>query len=184
MREVLEPLGRIAGVRMAVLVSLDGVPVVVRGRETEDERGVDLSAESADSLAALASGWLHGLTRSIAPLSWEPPRSVVLRAARGTLIMLHAPGSVLLVLLDSGTHPEDLQLPMEGAVARIQRILRSRHVEPQPAESPEEPPYGYSHGAAEPPPAYGAGPKSNAGQDPRFVPTDTARKPIPRDLPG
>ncbi len=184
MREVLEPLGRIAGVRMAVLVSLDGVPVVVRGREAEEERGVDLSGESAESLAALASGWLHGLTRSIAPLSWEPPRSVVLRAARGTLLMLHAPGSVLLVLLDSGSHPEDLQLPMEGAVARIQRILRSRRSEPAPAPPPDDLHYGHPGGPPGPPPVYGALPKSNAGQDPRFIPTDTARKPIPRDLPG
>ena len=39
--------------------------------------------------------------------------------------MLHAPGAVLLVLLDRGMRPEELRLPMEGAVARMQRVLRS-----------------------------------------------------------
>ena len=53
MKQVLEPLSLIPGVRMALLVSPDGVPVIVRGR-SNDERGVDLSSESGESLAALA----------------------------------------------------------------------------------------------------------------------------------
>jgi predicted regulator of Ras-like GTPase activity (Roadblock/LC7/MglB family) len=123
MKQVLEPLAVIPGVRMALLVSHDGVPVVVRGRGGDDG-GVDLSSESGESLAALASGWLNGITRSLAPQSWDAPQRVVLRAARGTLIMLAAPGAVLLVQLARGARSEDLRLPMESAVARMQRVLR------------------------------------------------------------
>lgn len=123
MKQVLEPLAVIPGVRMALLVSHDGVPVVVRGRDGDDG-GVDLSSESGESLAALASGWLNGITRSLAPQSWDAPQRVVLRAARGTLIMLAAPGAVLLVHLARGARSEDLRLPMESAVARMQRVLR------------------------------------------------------------
>ena len=90
MKQVLEPLANIPGVRMALLVSHDGVPVVVRGRAGEDG-GVDLSSESGESLAALASGWLNGITRSLAPQSWDAPQRVVLRAARGTLPVQELP---------------------------------------------------------------------------------------------
>jgi predicted regulator of Ras-like GTPase activity (Roadblock/LC7/MglB family) len=153
--EILEPLGLVPGVRIAVLVSPDGVPVVVRGREpaaAADAEGVDraLRDENPDSLAALAIGWLSTLARSVAPLSWEPPRRVVLRAARGTLVMTHAPGAVLLVVLERGTSPEDLRLPMDGAVARMQRILRERR-ERQPTQ-PSQPSQPAGHAPAPPSP--------------------------------
>jgi len=130
-REVIEPLGRIAGVRLAVLVSPDGVPVVLRGQRAED-------GDDADSLAALATSWMSSMARTVAPLSWEAPTHAVLRADRGTLVMLQAPGAVLTVLLDSGTQPSDLRLPMEGAVARMSRVLRSnRSRSSNPAQDSE-----------------------------------------------
>ena len=123
MKEVLAPLSAQPGVRIAVLVTADGVPVVVRGRASDSRPG-DEFVERAESLAALAAGWLNGLSRAVAPLSWNPPERVVLKATRGTIVMVQAPGSVLLALIDEGARPEDLRLPMQGAVARIQRILR------------------------------------------------------------
>lgn len=137
MKQVLEPLAAIPGVRMALLVSHDGVPVVVRGKDGEDG-GVDLSAQSGESLAALASGWLNGITRSLAPQSWDAPERVVLRAARGTLVMLAAPGAVLLVHLARGASAEDLRLPMESAVARMQRVLRESRPNSSTGSTEEE----------------------------------------------
>jgi predicted regulator of Ras-like GTPase activity (Roadblock/LC7/MglB family) len=136
MMRVLEPLARIAGVRMALLVAPDGVPVIVRGTSTEaleppeaaDEDGVTLgTADTAESLSALATGWLGELSRAIAPLTWNAPERVVMTAARGTIVMVPAPGAVLLVILDRGASPEELRLPMEATVARMHRVLRSLH---------------------------------------------------------
>jgi predicted regulator of Ras-like GTPase activity (Roadblock/LC7/MglB family) len=170
-KEILEPLSAIPGVRVAVLVTSDGVPVVVRGRASEKAQDDEVDG-AAESLAALASGWLNALTRAVAPLSWNAPERVVLRATRGMIVMLQAPGSVLLALLDGGTRAEDLRLPMQGAVARIQRLLRwSQRGE---ADQEPEPP------AQAPLPAR----ETNTGQGPAPDPTDNSRTPIHRDLPG
>lgn len=137
MKRILEPLAQIPGVRMALLVAPDGVPVVVRNaQEGPADSGADVSfaAASAESLAALATGWLGELERATGPLSWASPQRVVLRAARGSLVMAHAPGSLLLVIIDPRMSPEELRLPMEAAVVRMHRLLRPAQ---DPAESPE-----------------------------------------------
>lgn len=169
MKQVLEPLALIPGVRMALLVSHDGVPVVVRGRGSDDG-GVDLSAQSGESLAALAAGWLNGITRSLAPQSWDAPQRVVLRAARGTLIMLAAPGAVLLVQLARGASSEDLRLPMESAVARMQRVLR------------ESRPHAALSGAEEE--VGSALPSRSVAKGPRLASTDRSRLPGSGSQPG
>jgi predicted regulator of Ras-like GTPase activity (Roadblock/LC7/MglB family) len=128
--EVIEPLSRVPGVRSAALVSSDGVPVVVKGRCAHAEAAPESTEENADALAGLASSWLAGLKSAVAPLSWETPRRVVLRAARGTLVLLHADAAVLLVLLDTGASPDELRLPMEAAVARLKRVLSRARAEP------------------------------------------------------
>jgi predicted regulator of Ras-like GTPase activity (Roadblock/LC7/MglB family) len=125
MMQVLDPLTKTPGVRLAVLVAPDGVPVCVRGKSAQnDSNDPELAGEDAESLAALATSWLTDLARSVAPLSWNPPQHVVLRAARGTLVMLAVPNAVLLAICDRGASAEELRLPMEAAVARMQRILR------------------------------------------------------------
>lgn len=167
MKQVLEPLARIPGVGMALLVSHDGVPVIVRG--SGDDGGVDLSAQSGESLAALAAGWLNALTRSLAPQSWDAPQRVVLRAARGTLIMLAAPGAVLLVQLARGARSEDLRLPMESAVVRMQRVLRESR--PQDAASPHEE-------------VASALPSQGEAKGPTLTTTDTSRLPGSGSQPG
>jgi len=169
MKQVLEPLARIPGVRMALLVSHDGVPVVVRGRDGDDG-GVDLSAQSGESLAALAAGWLNGLTRSLAPQSWDAPQRVVLRAARGSLIMLAAPGAVLLVQLARGARSEDLRLPMESAVARMQRVLRENRPPEAAAGAHEE--------------VASALPSRSESKGPTLTTTDTSRLPGSGSQPG
>jgi predicted regulator of Ras-like GTPase activity (Roadblock/LC7/MglB family) len=121
--QVLEPLAQQPGVLLAALVSSDGVPVAVPGSSPtrSDEHG---TFGDAEALAALSAGWLADLTSSLGLLSCDSPRRVVLRAARGTLLLLRTSGAVLLVMLEAGLGPDELWLPMEGVAARIQRILR------------------------------------------------------------
>jgi len=129
MKPVLEPLVRIPGVRLAALISEDGVPVAVlhnpeEKREAKEEDVIQ-AAEDFHSYAGLAAGWLNDVARAVGPLSWDAPHRVVLRATRGTLVTHIGPGVVLLVVLDQGARAEDLHIPMEGATARMHRLLRS-----------------------------------------------------------
>jgi len=133
-KQFLETLARIPGVRMTALATADGVPIwhlalpeaarlaqpLAPAGEGEGAQGLDVSA-----LSALATNWLGEIGRCCAPLSWDTPRRLVLRAARGTLLVQEAPGAVLVVLLEGGVRPEDLRLPMDSVVARLQRHLRS-----------------------------------------------------------
>jgi predicted regulator of Ras-like GTPase activity (Roadblock/LC7/MglB family) len=130
-KQVLEPLTRIPGVRVAALVTPDGVPITVHGAQRRAAPKADeannASTEAADdvhALAALATGWIGEVNRAVAPLCWPAPGHLMLRAARGTIIVMQAPGALLLVVLESGMRAEELRLPMEGAVARMQRHLR------------------------------------------------------------
>ena len=135
MKRLLEPLAQIPGVRMALLVAHDGVPVVVKNAVEAAPEGTPeaaLAGETAESLAALAAGWLSELERSVAPLTWATPERVVLRAARGSLVMTHAPGALLLVMIDQRMSPDELRLPMEAAVARMHRLLRPRQEQDNP----------------------------------------------------
>lgn len=134
MKQFLETLARIPGVRMTALSTPDGVPIWhlalgAEGRamqrapeegDSEQGQGLDIHA-----LSALATNWVVEVSRCCAPLSWDTPRRLVLRAARGTLLVQDAPGAVLVVLLEGGVRPEDLRLPMDSVVARMQRHLRS-----------------------------------------------------------
>jgi hypothetical protein len=130
--EVFDTLVRIPGVKQVVLTTVDGVPIVVRGtinyeRPINDaDRQTNREAEEgAQALAGHAIGWMADLARAIGPLSLDSPRHVVVRATRGTLVAHCAYNAVLLVLLERGTRPEDLRLPMEGTVGRLHRVLRS-----------------------------------------------------------
>ncbi|HTF89648.1 MAG TPA: roadblock/LC7 domain-containing protein [Planctomycetota bacterium] len=132
MKRILEPLAQIPGVRMALLVAHDGVPVMIKNA-TDSVAPDSAEAVAPESLAALAAGWLNELERSVGPLSWGSPQRVVLRAARGSLVMIHAPGALLLAIVDPRMSPDELRLPMEAAVVRMQRLLRPTQ---EPAAAP------------------------------------------------
>jgi predicted regulator of Ras-like GTPase activity (Roadblock/LC7/MglB family) len=176
MIEVLEPLTRIAGVRCALLISPDGVPVIARGKlalEGSLEGALDTNA---DALAGLAAGWLNGLSTSVAPLSWEAPARLALRCARGTLVLCTVTGAILLVVLDTGASSEELRLPMEAAVARMRRILRCARAAQAEQAAPEPAPQ-----APLPHPAPSAG---ASVKGPAAVHADTSSKQSPREFPG
>lgn len=172
MIEVLEPLTRIAGVRCAVLVSPEGVPVVARGKLARENVLESAADDNADALAGLATSLLQGLSSSVAPLSWEAPQRVVLRAARGTLILTTVTGAILVLLLDTGVSAEDQRLPMEAAIARLRRIRRGTR--PARAQVEAAPP-------AAPPMA--PLPVRDPDKGPLPVRADTSRKHSPREFP-
>lgn len=151
MKQFLETLARIPGVRIAALATPDGVPIwhlshsgstrqapaSAPGAQPQRGEGEAGNGPDVHALAALATSWVAEVARSTSPLSWEAPGRLVLRAARGTLIVQDAPGAILVVLLEGGVRPEDLRLPMDSVVARMQRHLRSiERAEPQNARGP------------------------------------------------
>jgi len=158
MKNVLEPLTRIPGVRLSALVSHDGVPIDVRSnapakprpapttpapaeRATSAPSEAPIGADDINVLSALASSWVAEMARSVAPMSWDVPKRLVLQAARGTLVLVQAPRAILLVVLDAGVGAEELRLPMGVAIARLERHLRAanskgqeRSAEPAPRD--------------------------------------------------
>jgi predicted regulator of Ras-like GTPase activity (Roadblock/LC7/MglB family) len=126
-KNAIAPLAALPGVTLAMLVSQDGVPIVVRGDHRKDSTDTlrDAHLEDADALAGLAAGWIADLTRASAPISWNAPRYLVLRAARGSLLAMQVPRALLIVVIGSGMRPEDFRLVMESAAARVERSLRT-----------------------------------------------------------
>ncbi len=147
MKDVLEPLTRIAGVRQVAIVSADGVPVLVLERPSRGaefvarnvDEGAKLAGQRIDpaSFGALAAGWAEEVARAVAPLAWDTPWRIALVASQGTLVIQQGPGAMVLVVLDHGTPPESLAIPLDGAVARMERLLRSlgKHAEVHDAPS-------------------------------------------------
>lgn len=147
MKDVLEPLARVPGVRQVAIVSSDGVPVVVLERAARGDElverplgdGSKLSGRRIDpaSFGALAAGWTEELARAVAPLAWDAPWRIALVASQGTLVVQQGPGAMVLVVLEAGSPPEALAVPLDGAVARMERLLRSlgRHSEVNEAPS-------------------------------------------------
>ena len=150
MMEALEPLARVPGVRLAALVTDDGVPVAVPGwgrgagkAEKTGTRGMRADmVDEVDGLAAVAVGWLDELAGAGAALTWGAPDRVIMRAARGTLILLRTSGAVLVTVVEAGLDPDDMKLPMDGVAARIQRMLRhmGSGVDAAPTGHTSEPP--------------------------------------------
>jgi predicted regulator of Ras-like GTPase activity (Roadblock/LC7/MglB family) len=116
------------------------VPIDVRKRSSArststkqaPQEAQDSSSDDVDALSALASSWIAEVSRAVAPMSWQVPQRLVLRAARGTLVVVQAPRALLLVVLEGGMRPEELRLPMGIAIARMERHLRA--IEPRGSE--------------------------------------------------
>jgi len=116
--EVLEPLLRVPGVRLAVLSTSDGVPIAWRGElENAEEQG-------GDALAGLVAGWISSLGPSLGLVSWDLPQRMALKCARGTLVVRRVPTAILLVVLEPGTSADETRVPIEAALSRLQRVAR------------------------------------------------------------
>jgi predicted regulator of Ras-like GTPase activity (Roadblock/LC7/MglB family) len=146
-KRVLDPLAQVPGLRRAALISKDGVPIThiqtARGASPSEARPWSDSAEDLSAFAGMAAGILAEIHRSVDPLSWDAPHRVVLRAARGTLILLVTERATIAVELERGMAPEDVRLPMESAAARLLRALARRPQAgplPKHVDEPEGPP--------------------------------------------
>lgn len=139
MREVLDPLAHIPGVRLAALISPDGVPIATAraAREERASAGLDQDVE-LNGHTALAAGWLAEVSRAAQQQSWSAPTRAVLRASHGTLVLHHAPGAVVLAVLERGVPYEELLVPIEGVIARMQRVLRQAQQPEPPAPLPSQ----------------------------------------------
>lgn len=148
MKDVLEPLYAVAGVRATALVTADGVPIAALGTVASAEDCAE-PWRDASVLAALCASWMDELARSVGKISWALPQRAVLRAARGTLLMMPTSGAVLAVVLERDTAADSLWLPMEGVAARIQRVLRAMGAADQEREGEfETRPSGAESGGA------------------------------------
>ncbi len=162
MIRAIEKLTAQPGVDLAMLVTEDGVPIAFSGERVIDTEALGTKTSGMgreDALAALATSWLNELKHATAPLSWDQPARVVMRCARGSLVMQRVRGAVLLVMLARGVAPEGIRLPMQGTVARIERSLRgtskeapvserATHTEP-PGPIPSEKTVSPAEGTAE-----------------------------------
>ena len=123
MKEVLEPLIAIPGVRMALLSTPDGVPIAAGTRPGET------ASEDAQALCAHVTGWLGALGPALGLASWEFGQRAVLRGTRGTLVARHAGSALLLAVLEPGTSADELRLPLEAALSRLARVSRGTRVQ-------------------------------------------------------
>lgn len=134
MIEVLEPLAELPGVRLVMLVTSDGVPIAVPGKASQSAGDDELTISSDgaaldlgrdDALAAIATGWLGEIQQAVAQNSWNEPSRVVLKGARGTLVLQRAKNSILFVLLARGLAAEEVRLSMKGAIKRLERNVNN-----------------------------------------------------------
>lgn len=129
MINALEPLVDLPGVELAMLATIDGVPIASCGRRSDayaqQNPGNERSKGNDDAMAAMALSWLGELQSSTSPLSWGDTERVQLGCARGSLMMQRCRRAVLLIVLGPGVSAEDVRLPMAGVVARIERSNKS-----------------------------------------------------------
>ncbi len=126
MKRVLDPLAHVPGIRRAVLISKDGVPITHIQSAQVAERSEEVHRDTADDLSAfagMATGLLTEVHRSVDPMSWEDPERLVLSGARGTLVLHVTERVTLAVELERGMAPEELRLPMESVLDRLRRSL-------------------------------------------------------------
>ena len=142
MKKILDPLADIPGVRRAMLISKDGVPITHLTNEDElgrvDPRPWADSSEDLSAFAGMAASLLVEIKRSVDPLSWSAPQRIEMRAARGTLVLVQVERATLTVELVRGMAPEELRLPIESVVARLQRVLARESKTNKVAEVTEE----------------------------------------------
>ena len=129
MMHALEPLADLPGVELVMLATKDGVPIASCGKRSQAEEGTASLDDSGlgggdEALAAMALSWLGELQSSTSPLGWGDAERVLLRCARGSLVMQRCRGAVMVLWLAPGVASEDIRLPMAGAVARIERSSR------------------------------------------------------------
>lgn len=111
MKEHLDPIKQVEGVRGAALLTSDGVLMA------SEFEGVD-----GEALAALASQLVHQIDQEAGKIGMPTFRHLTLRALYGTLFLVRLDGMVLVVAAHSGQEAEDLWPRIEEAVAGLPRM--------------------------------------------------------------
>ncbi len=135
MQEILRPLTLQPGVRLAAVISEDGVPVCVLERSPLDGgQFVDCTNSSQPSLegqridpaslVALAASWVDDVMRAGGQIAWELPKRFVLSASQGTLVVQQGPNAHVMIVVEQSMPSETYALPLEAAVEHLHRLLR------------------------------------------------------------
>ena len=144
MKEILGSLVQYEGIHSASVVSLDGVLVAsVLGDEGGPQEATlsDHEVQPVQTMAALASGWLSEIMRSVGPLSWDVPYRCVLRATQKSLVIHVFPGSFLLLVTDFEVDPGETRGIMDTAVQELMaHIQATANVTPQGQAAGPQPP--------------------------------------------
>lgn len=124
MREILQDLNSIPGVRGSAIVMSDGVVIA-----SELSTGAD-----ADSYSALASSLLAQINKSIPKLQLGKLRRAMIAATRGRFAINDIGGAWLIVELERDIDSGQLELEIESAAGRLRRRIRMGRIDsPQPA---------------------------------------------------
>lgn len=143
MREILNSLVQYEGIQSASVVSLDGVLVASALGHDGGPQAADLSdheVQPVQTMAALASGWLGEVIRSVGPLSWDVPYRCVLRATQKSLIIHAFPGSFLLLVTEPNVDPEETRSLMDDAVQQMVAHIQASHAAVAPYAEGHQPP--------------------------------------------
>lgn len=135
MHDILQPLTVQPGVKLAAVISADGVPVCVLERSSiANGQFVDCTNSSQPSLegqridpaslVALAASWVDDVMRAGGQIAWELPKRFVLAASQGTLLVQQGPNAHVMVVIEPDFDTSAFSLPLEAAVERLHRLLR------------------------------------------------------------
>ncbi|MBI3820790.1 MAG: roadblock/LC7 domain-containing protein [Planctomycetes bacterium] len=119
MRDILEELNTIPGVRGSAIILTDGVVVASALSETCD----------GESYAALASSLLSQVGNCLPRVELKGMRRVTITATRGRFSMSDVGGAWLIVELDRDIDVGQLQLEIESAASRLRRRMRMGRAE-------------------------------------------------------
>lgn len=135
MHDVLSGLTQQPGVKLAAIISSDGVPLCVLERSsTGNGEFVDCTNSSQPSLegqridpaslVALAASWVDDVMRAGGQIAWEVPKRFVLSASQGTLVVQQGPNAHAMVVVEPSMSSATVTLALELAVERLHKLLR------------------------------------------------------------
>jgi hypothetical protein len=136
MRDVLDSVIGLLGVRVAAIFSNDGLALCILEADAATGAWLDITScaapsdaaerdrVDATSIVAFAASWIDDLARTSGGVGWEFEKRFSMVASEGSLVIQLGPGANVLAVLEPEVDPRSVSLPMEVAVERLQRLLR------------------------------------------------------------
>jgi predicted regulator of Ras-like GTPase activity (Roadblock/LC7/MglB family) len=116
MREVLQELNKEVGIKGSLILTLDGIVVAA-------EMGLGMEK---DAVAALVSGAVNAINKSLAPLGSAPFARLIFTSSHGKMIVLAAGATYVAVVVDREINLDVSLLAVEGAARRIRNMTEIR----------------------------------------------------------